>query len=123
MTEYIIGENEQLEEQPEGVVEIVEEPEELLPVKTKKDELAYLFEVPHKEDNDMAFDDLVSITEEDVFGEGGEDMSDLTEVTNEDIMGAETMYTPSPKPTRRVIRKIRRTSKPYQPPTSLQGIR
>ena len=83
--------------------------------------------MPNREDADIKSDDLISLTEEDIFGEGGSDMSDLTEVSREDVMGEEFPLTPSPAPPRRMIRRIRRTSKPYRPhytpPTSLQGMR
>lgn len=111
------------EEQPEEVVEIVEE---LPPAKeAKKNDLSDLFEVPHREDADIKSDDLVSLTEEDVFGEGGADMSDLTDVSKEDIMGEEYPLTPSSPPPRRVIRRVIRTSKPYRstPPTGMGELR
>ncbi len=84
------------------------------------DDLDDLFKVPSREDPDMRIDDVVSVSEEDVFGEGGEDMSDLLEVSDEDIMGEDWGEpTPAPQPTQPkhvVIRKVRRTSKPYIPP-------
>lgn len=129
MPEDIVVENEQVEEQPEEVVEIVEEVAEE-PSSTKEaneDDLSDLFRVPKRGDPDMKVDDLVSVSEEDIYGEGGADMSDLTEVSDEDIMGEANVPTPPPQPvvTRRIIRKVRRTSKPYQrtPPTSMGGLR
>ncbi len=84
------------------------------------DDLDDLFKVPSREDPDMRIDDVVSVSEEDVFGEGGEDMSDLLEVSDEDIMGEDWGEpAPPPQPTQPkhvVIRKVRRTSKPYIPP-------
>lgn len=54
------------------------------------DDLSDLFEGPDMEkDNDVYIKDLVTVEEEDVFGEGGEDMSDILEVTEEDVMGEE----------------------------------
>lgn len=89
------------------------------------DDLDDLFRAPNHEDPDMRIDDLVSVSEEDVFGEGGEDMSDLLDVSPEDVMG-EDLGEPVPPPqTKR--RLIRRTTKPYRkpqpPPLSIQGIR
>lgn len=74
-----------------------------------EDELADLFEVPQPEDNDMVTDHLVELDEED-------DLSDLTEVTREDIMG-----TP---PVKRVPkRRLKRTGRHYPPPpTSIGGV-
>lgn len=114
---------------PEEIVEIIEEvAEEPAPTKEAKgDDLSDLFRVPSREDPDMKIDDLVNVSEEDVYGEGGADMSDLTEVSDEDIMGEENVPTPPPQPvpTRRIIRRVKRTSKPYQriPPTSMGGLR
>jgi hypothetical protein len=52
------------------------------------DDLRDLFEGPDMDrDNDVYIEDLVTVSEEDVFGDGGEDMSDLLEVTDEDIFG------------------------------------
>ncbi len=51
------------------------------------DDLSDMFVTPHKDDPDMRVDDLLRVTEEDVFGDGGEDMSDMIEVSEEDIMG------------------------------------
>jgi len=79
----------------------------------RSDELAELFEVPEPEDNDMFIDDLFEVDSEDE-----DDLSDLTSVSNEDVMG------PAPKPVqRRVVRRVRRTSRPYTPPSSMRGIR
>ena len=94
---------EEVEEVPEEVVE--QEPEE-------EDELSDLFATPQPGDNDIKTDHL--------FNMGGEDdMSDLTEVTDEDVMGE------APEPPRRVIRRVRRTNKPYYgtPPSSMGGMR
>jgi len=72
-----------------------------------KDELEDLFEVPQEEDNDMATDHLVDVDEE-------EDLSDLTDVSREDVMG-----TP-PVVRKRKVRPKPRHSQP--PPTSLGGV-
>jgi len=89
------------------------------------DDLAGLFQAPSRDDPDMRVDDLVSVSDEDIYGEGGEDMSDLTEVSAEDVMGEDLGEpTPPPQPQRRLFR---RTKKPYrrqEPPSlSIQGIR
>lgn len=55
-----------------------------------EDDLSDLFEGPDmSRDNDVYIDDLVSVDDEDVFGDGGADMSDILEVTEEDLMGTE----------------------------------
>lgn len=110
MPRYVIEGREQ-EEEPEEVVEIVEEAPPTQ--EANGDDLSNLFQAPSRNDIDMKTDDLVEVNEEDVFGEGGEDMSDLTEVTNEDVMGEESPFAPSPRPSRRIIRRVKRTSKPY----------
>ena len=51
------------------------------------DDLSDLFRGPDPYDADVYCEDLVSIDEEDIFGEGGEDMSDILEVSEEDIFG------------------------------------
>ena len=129
---------EQDTEQPteEDEVEVVEEspvPEppstETEPSPTREangDDLADMFRAPSMEDPDMQTDDLVRVSEEDVFGEGGEDMSDLLEVTEEDVMGEgwdEPESTPEPQPKRRIIRRVMRTNKRYDTPTSMRGMR
>ena len=54
------------------------------------DDLSDLFEAPNMDtDNDVYVKDLVALDEEDTFGEGGADMSDILEVSEEDIMGDE----------------------------------
>ena len=94
---------------PEEAVNEVPEPFK------KRDSMADLFEVPQPEDNDMYVDDLVATPEED-------DISDLVDVSNEDIMGE-----PPPLNKEREYkmpsRRVRRTSRPYNPPTSLGGMR
>lgn len=88
------------------------------------DDLAELFTTPNTEDLDMGIDDLVTVTEEDVFGEGGEDMSDLVEVTPEDIMGEDFVEpAPPPQPKRSVVRRVRRTSRQYPPEAGVRGLR
>jgi len=80
------------------------------------DDLQDLFEGPQPEDNDMAIDHLVNMSEEDMDDLVGvpeeEEMDDLFDVPAEDIMGE----LPPPK--------VRRTSKPYTPytPRPLLGI-
>ena len=88
------------------------------------DDLDDLFKAPSREDPDMRVDDLVSVSEEDVFGEGGEDMSDLVDVSAEDIMGEDLVEpTPPPKPKRVVVRRIKRTGRQYPPQPSIGGLR
>ena len=76
-----------------------------------EDDISDLFEGPDMErDNDVYIKDVVSVSEEDVFGEGGEEgLEEVLEVSEEDVMGDED-YTgyggrSTPKqPTRRTIR-------------------
>lgn len=88
------------------------------PVKEEEggDDLSDLFEGPRETDNDMVIDHLVTVDEEDVFGEGGEDMSDILEVTAEDEAPSPEPKTASPKNV-----KLIRTDKPY--PFGLTGMR
>lgn len=73
-----------------------------------------LFEVPHEEDNDIATEDLFALDTEDIMG-GDEDMSDLTSVSTDDIMG---------KPiTSRKKRRMRTQPRYEPPPTGIGGIR
>ena len=67
-----------------------------------------LFEVPDEDDNDMYVDDLIAVDEEG-------DLSDLTRVTEEDIMGSPPRPRPSPV-------RYRRTGRRYIPPTSMGGV-
>jgi hypothetical protein len=53
------------------------------------DNISDLFEGPDPFDNDVYIKDLVSVPEEAVYGVGGQDMSDLLEVTDEDIEARE----------------------------------
>jgi hypothetical protein len=86
--------------------------------KSGRDDMRDLFEVPSRSDADMDTEDLTSVSEEDVFGEGGEDMSDLLNVSNEDVMGED------PKPKTRLVKKYRRGLRDYNPsPPGLGGIR
>jgi len=115
-------------EPPSAVIESVEVGQaEQLEVKQEEessDDLDDLFEVPQPEDNDMAVDHLVARPEED-------DLSDLVEVSEEDIMGEPLVdqgyggepageeidnkrYRIKPKG-RRLIRQIQ--------PTSMRGMR
>ncbi len=91
---------------PEEAIEPVE------PEPKPKDELADLFEVPKPDDNDMVVDHLIDAPEE-------EDLSDLVEVSDEDIMGKLPPRKPKP------VERFRRTSKRYipPPPTGIRGIR
>lgn len=102
----------------EGAVNEVEPEEEaeavpvVEPVAKPKDDMSDLFEVPQPEDNDMVVDHLVEPPEE-------EDMSDLVDVSQEDLMGE--LPKPKPKP----VARFRRTVKPYTPPppTGVREIR
>jgi len=83
-----------------------------------------MFQTPTTEDLDVGFDDLVTVSEEDIFGEGGEDMSDILEVSPEDIMGEDTAKPVlPPQPKRAIVRRIRRTSRPYSPESGMRGLK
>ena len=113
--------DEQEIEQPVDEVIVEESPTR----EANGDDLDDLFQAPSRGDPDVRVDDVVAVSEEDVFGEGGEDMSDLLEVSDEDIMGEDWGEpTPPPQPKRVVTRKVRRTSRPYIPPQpSIGGLR
>ena len=86
------------------------------------DDLSDLFEGPDMErDNDVYIKDLVTVEEEDVFGEGGEDMSDILEVTDEDVMGDEDVEGYEPKASV-PSRTVRRSSRPTPPPSGIAGV-
>jgi len=86
------------------------------------DDLSDLFEGPDMErDNDVYVKDLVTVEEEDVFGEGGEDMSDILEVTDEDVMGEEDVEGYEPRASV-PSRTIRRSSRPTLPPSGIAGV-
>ena len=86
-------------------------------IEANGDDLSSLFEVPKSTDPDIDTRDLFELDLVDDV-QGG-DLSDLVDVTEEDIMGEDwDKPKPPPKP-RRVIR-YQRTSRPY--PTSLGGI-
>lgn len=80
-----------------------------------EDDLSDLFTVPTMDDPEQTIDDLVEIDVEDVFGEGGDDMSDLTDVTNDDIMGEDPL---APKK----HRVPRRVTRPPTSPNGMQGV-
>lgn len=84
-----------------------------------EDTMADLFEGPKSTDHDMVIDHLVSVDDEDIYGEGGEDMSDILDVDDEDIMGEAPEPETPPKPKVRTL-KLVRTNKPYPP--QLTGI-
>lgn len=77
-----------------------------------EDDLSDLFEGPDmSKDNDVYIDDLVAIDEEDVFGDGGSDMSDLLEVSDEDLEVGEDVLSlgegcPGKQPTQRKQRVV-----------------
>jgi hypothetical protein len=117
--------NDALEEEPMGEqgdqeeVEQEAEPEESPTREANGDDLADLFAPPKATDPEMQTDDLVSVDlDRDVMGG---DLSDLTRVTDEDVMGKP--FAPKPrkphiKPNRRVVRTARR----YNVPPSVGGI-
>jgi len=89
------------------------------------DDLSDLFKTPDENDLDMKTDDLVDLDDEDIFGDGGEDMSDITDVTNADIMGEES---PSGAPASygvnrryKTTARGRRAIRPAMPPTIYLG--
>ena len=86
------------------------------------DDLSDLFEGPDMErDNDVYVKDLVSVEEEDVFGDGGADMSDILEVTEEDVMGEEDVEGYEPRASV-PSRTVRRSSRPAPPPSGIAGV-
>ena len=86
------------------------------------DDISDLFEGPDMErDNDVYVKDLVTVEEEDVFGEGGEDMSDILEVTEEDVMGEEDVEGYEPRASV-PSRTVRRSSRPTPPPSGIAGV-
>jgi len=86
------------------------------------DDLSDLFEGPDMEqDNDVYIKDLVTVEEEDVFGDGGADMSDILEVTEEDVMGDEDVEGYEPKASV-PSRTMRRSSRPTLPLGGIAGI-
>ncbi len=91
-------------------------------VEANGDDLADLFKAPSMDDPEMQTEDLISVDlAEDVMGG---DLEDLVEVSDEDIMGPpEDDFNGAP-PKRKMVRRpmYRRTSRVYQPPTSLGGM-
>ena len=86
------------------------------------DDLSDLFEGPDMErDNDVYVKDLVTVEEEDVFGDGGADMSDILEVTEEDVMGEEDVEGYEPRASAS-SRTVRRSSRPTPPPGGIAGV-
>jgi hypothetical protein len=102
------------EASPEQEVEIIEEvapeSEPVAEVAEHEDELADLFEVPQPDDHDIYSDDLVETDE-------AEDLSDLTSVSREDVMGSR----PKSKAKYRIVRRPR-TARRFVPPTTLGGM-
>ena len=109
MTMFNREQEEEMMEEPITMEELVN----LAP--TRKNRMGNLFEVPQPEDNDMYTDDLFELPGENMEYE--DDLSDLTTVTKEDIMGR----VPVRKP--KLSQRLQRTNKPYYPPTSLGGMR
>jgi len=86
------------------------EPLPVIEPQLQADELSDLFEVPQPEDNDFYIDDLFEL-------DGDDDLSDLTSVSNEDVMG------PPPRVVKRkTTPRVRRASRRYAPPPSVRGI-
>jgi len=90
------------------------------------DDLSDLFEGPDMDrDNDVYIKDVVTVSEEDVFGDGGADMSDILEVSEEDVMGDEEIWNgqgalvPEQRP--RVALPRRSSPSPYSGLAGLQG--
>lgn len=92
-------EEEVVEEQPEKT----EHPEDVM------------FEVPQEDDNDIRTDDLFEIDEEDLDPGDEGDLSDITRVTNDDLMGG-PLIRRSPRKPKRIIRR-------YNPPPTMGGLR
>ena len=87
-----------------------------------EDDLSDLFEGPDMErDNDVYIKDVVSVSEEDVFGEGGEEgLDEVLEVSEEDVMGDED-YTGYGAGHSTSKQSTRRTSRPI-PQGGLSGL-
>lgn len=119
--------------EPVEEVEVIEEPEEydpeaevreqigVDPTAKHSDGISDLFEV----DNDPDTDDVVSVDMEKDILDADEDggFDDLLTVTEEDVMGDDIGQTPLKRKPRRIVRRVRRTDRPYYPPTTLGGIR
>lgn len=91
--------------------------EVIMPSPTREangDDLADLFEVPDEDDPDMQTRDLLEIDVDEDIIDG--DLSDITAVSREDIMGRPLNPKVKPKP-----RMIRRLPKRYVPPPSGMG--
>lgn len=121
MTEEIINQEEEIQEEPEQSsrwtwIGSPDRPE----AKKSKDGISDLFEVDDNPDTD----DLVTVDMEADIIDG--DLEDLTEVTEEDVMGDELGQTEldyKPTPQRRPVSRPRRIPVRYNPPPSIGGIR
>lgn len=82
------------------------------PRKKVDDGISDLFEAPDIDAEMEDLDDLFSVEESDIMGDGDSDLSDLTEVNREDIMG---------RPPAR--RKSRPSKRPYPPDSSMGEVR
>jgi hypothetical protein len=90
---------------PPGIVQEAAPVEPPRP-QTNANDMSDLFEVPQEDDPDIYSDDLVELDDEDVMG-GDSDMSDLTSVSREDVMG----------------RPLKKRRRPQQaPPPSMGGM-
>ena len=65
----------------------VEESVESATTEANGEDISDMFRAPLPDDLDVNVEDLVSVSDEDIFGDGGEDMSDILEVTEEDVTG------------------------------------
>lgn len=112
----MIDEEEQYEEEMPPIIlpEEAIHPQSAPEPKLRVDDLAYMFEVPQPEDNDMYTEDLITVDEE-------EDISDLINVGGSDLIG-DSPY-PEDKPKYRVTPRGRRVVRPYPPPTAMGGMR
>ncbi len=98
----------------------VETPEAMpeVPETKKKDELADLFELPKPDDNDITTKHLFEMEQPD-------DLSELVEVSDEDVMGQEMpglVTTKKPTPRYKVIPQNRRVIRRPSPPTITGGM-
>ncbi len=102
--------------------------DKLEPSGPPSDDISDLFEGPDMErDNDVYIKDLVTISEEDVFGEGGADMSDLLEVDEVDVMGEEDymgLEGPEQREQRPIVQPTRRLppQRASPPPSGIAGL-
>lgn len=113
---------------PEEILEAMRA-EEVRPTEEVKepaeevDELRDLFQAPLPTDSDIDSSDVTSVSEEDVFGEGGEDMSDLFDVDEEEVLGVEPEQEVPPPQRYRLRQKPRSVRRREDGTTSMGGLR